>query len=431
MAPKRTSSARRRTLREPVELPLDATAQADFSAALLQWYRRHARDLPWRRDPNPYRTWVSEIMLQQTRVQAVLEHFRSFTERFPTVVALALASEEEVLSRWSGLGYYRRARMLHRAAKFLLQEHEGTLPRTAVELRKLPGIGSYTAAAIASIAFGERAAVVDGNVERVLLRVAGRPEQPDRETIDFVQRFAQALIDAPAREAASTGTPAPPPGDHNQAVMELGATVCLPRAPRCLECPVYDWCRTRGEHPTPERAAMKSERVAYALATRNTGARGGVEVLLHRRASDLSLMPGMLELPMLHASPASEPMLRLRHAIVGTNYYAEVFGIKTRQQVHRFAQPGHQTAWFDAQLLDRLPLTGFARKVLQRAGLMATAIVPLSFAVSAMEIQKQSLPPSASKQAHVRRPRRASDKRSGSAPLFEAGEAGGSKGAEI
>ena len=312
-------------------------------------------------------------MLQQTRVNAVLEHFRAFTERFPTVVALALAPEEEVLSRWTGLGYYRRARMLHRAAKFLLQEHEGTLPRTVAELRKLPGIGDYTAAAIASIAFGERAAVVDGNVERVLLRVAGRPEQPDRETLDFVQQFAQALMNAPAQEAENHGTAPPPPGDHNQAMMELGATVCLPRGPRCLECPVYDWCRTRGEHATPQRTAMKSERVSYALATRNKGV-NGIEVLLHRRAADLSLMPGMLELPMLRAAPASEPMLRLRHAIVGTNYYAEVFGMPTRQSVHRAAQPGHQTAWFETQLLDRLPLTGFARKVLQRAGLMATAV---------------------------------------------------------
>ena len=313
-------------------------------------------------------------MLQQTRVSAVLEHFRAFTERFPTLVALALAPEEDVLSRWSGLGYYRRARMLHRAAKFLLQEHEGTLPRTAIELRKLPGIGSYTAAAIASIAFGERAAVVDGNVERVLLRIAGRPEQADRATLDFVQRFAQALIDAPAREAGATGVSAPPPGDHNQAMMELGATVCLPRGPRCLECPVYDWCCTRGEHVTPARVAMRSERVAYALTTRNTGARGGVEVLLHRRGAELSVMPGMLELPVLRSAPEAEPMLRLRHAIMGTNYYAEVFGFKTRQQVQRAAQAGFQTAWFDTQLLDRLPLTGFARKVLQRAGLMAVRL---------------------------------------------------------
>lgn len=374
MAGKRISPARLGVVRAAVELPLDGRALADFAAALLVWYLRHARDLPWRREPDPYRTWVSEIMLQQTRVNAVLEHFRAFTERFPTVVALALAPEEDVLSRWSGLGYYRRARMLHRAAQFLLQEHEGTLPRTAAELRKLPGIGSYTAAAIASIAFGERVAVVDGNVERVLLRIAGRPEQPDRATLDFVQRFAQALIEAPAQEAEATGVGAPPAGDHNQAMMELGATVCLPRNPRCLECPVYDWCQTRGEHVTQARPAMKSERVAYGLTTRNTGARGGVEVLLQRRGSEQTVMPGMLELPALRSSPAAEPMLRLRHAIMGTNYYAEIFGIRNRQQLNRSAQSGGETGWFDTQLLDRLPLTGLARKTLQRAGLMAPPI---------------------------------------------------------
>ena len=409
----RTSAAQPGASRAPVELPLDAAAQAGFAAALLAWYRRHARDLPWRREPDPYRTWVSEIMLQQTRVNAVLEHFRAFTDRFPTVVALALAPEDEVLSRWSGLGYYRRARMLHRAAKFLLQEHDGTVPRTAAELRKLPGIGSYTAAAIASIAFGERAAVVDGNVERVLLRVAGRPEQPDRETLDFIQYFAQVLIDAPAREAEGNGTTAPSPGDHNQAVMELGATVCLPRAPRCLECPVYDWCRTRGEHPTPERAAMKSERVFYALATRNLGARGRVEVLLNRRAAELSLMPGMLELPPLGSAPEAEPMLRLRHAIVGTNYYAEVFGMKNRQEVQRAAQPGLRLAWFDAQLLDRLPLTGFARKVLQRAGLMAPAIT-----VPPLAANPVSAAPALSETPAPRRKRLGMD--DPSAPLFAA-----------
>lgn len=348
------------------ELPLDAVDRAEFSTALLVWYRRNARDLPWRRELNPYRTWVSEIMLQQTRVNAVLEHFYAFTESFPTLVSLALAPEEQVLARWSGLGYYRRARLLHRAAKFVMEEFGGTLPQTAVELRKLPGIGNYTSAAIASIAFGERVAVVDGNVERVLLRVAGRHEQPDRATADLVAMFAQALIDAPAAYPD-----APPPGDHNQAMMELGATVCTPRAPRCLECPVLDWCRTRGEHATPERPAMRSEQVCYALSTRNVGIRGGLQVLLHRRDSALSLMPDMLELPPLHAAPGSQPMLRLRHAIVGTNYYVEIFGLSNRREVRRRAQPGHNTAWYPAAALRSLPLTGLARKVLQRAGLMA------------------------------------------------------------
>jgi len=146
-----------------------------FRRRLMNWYRAHARELPWRGISDPYRTWVSEVMLQQTRVAAVIEHYEDFLRRFPTIVALALAKEEKVLAAWSGLGYYRRARMLHKAAKFIVEERGGVLPRTSVELRTLPGIGEYTCAAIASIAFGESIAVVDGNVERVLLRLTGRP----------------------------------------------------------------------------------------------------------------------------------------------------------------------------------------------------------------------------------------------------------------
>ena len=375
------------------DLPLDRSACAAFSRALLGWYRLHARDLPWRRDPDPYRTWVSEIMLQQTRVNAVLEHYRAFVERFPTSVSLALASEEEVLSRWSGLGYYRRARLLHRAAKFLLQEHEGTLPRTAEELRKLPGIGAYTGAAIASIAFGERIAVVDGNVERVLLRVAGRPEEANRSTADFITHFAQTLIKTPVQNDLS-GPPdeAHPPGDHNQAMMELGATVCLPRGPHCLECPVVRWCATRGEHVTPARAAMRSERVSYALVTRNTGA-GEVEVLLRRRSAELSLMAGMLELPAFDALPESEPMLRLRHAIVGTNYYAEVYATSDSREMPRGTPSNGQTEWYKAANLTRLPLTGLARKVLQRVGVMTMAGLPaLARSVAHAATGKQAEP---------------------------------------
>ena len=160
----------------------------------MLWYREHARELPWRGIGNPYHTWVSEVMLQQTRVAAVLEHYAAFLKRFPTLLALALASESEVLAVWSGLGYYRRARMLHRAAKFITQERGGVLPSTAVELRTLPGVGEYTCAAIASIAFGESIAVVDGNVERVLLRVTGRAEETTAAARTFVKRQAAALV---------------------------------------------------------------------------------------------------------------------------------------------------------------------------------------------------------------------------------------------
>ncbi len=173
---------------------LDAREVAEFRTRLMEWYRVHARTLPWRGVADPYKTWVSEIMLQQTRVAAVIEHYLHFMERFPALVALALAPEEEVLAAWSGLGYYRRARMLHKAAQFITGERGGVFPSTAVELRTLPGIGEYTSAAIASIAFGESVAAVDGNVERVLLRLTGRPEQATAAGRAFVRLVAGQLV---------------------------------------------------------------------------------------------------------------------------------------------------------------------------------------------------------------------------------------------
>lgn len=338
----------------------------------MQWYRVHARVLPWRGIRDPYRTWLSEIMLQQTRVAAVLEHYARFVERFPTMVALALASESDVLAAWSGLGYYRRARMMHRTAILLVEEHGGVLPGTALELRQLPGIGAYTSAAIASIAFGERIAVVDGNVERVLLRILGQPELRGAAAAAGVNAVAQSLL--PEQDA----------GDHNQAMMELGATICLPRSPRCDACPVYGLCQTRGEHVTTARAPMQSRKAAYALATRKVRGSVLVEVLLQERSPEESLMPGMLELPQLQIaseahdsgdSPADltlreEPVLRVRHAIVGVNYYVEVLALSRRHEVRRRALRQNGFQWVATRELMNKPLTGLTRKVLQRLRLM-------------------------------------------------------------
>src|SRR6202451_77773 len=199
-----------------------------FRRQLLAWYDRQARNLPWRETRDPYRVWLSEIMLQQTRVAAVIEHYREFLRRFPQVENRAKAREPSVLAAWSGLGYYRRARMLHAAAKQIVRE--GKFPQTSTALRDLPGIGRYTAAAIASIAFAEPVAVVDGNVERVLQRLTG-----SHLATPQIWQHAQQLLD-PSR-----------PGDFNQAMMELGATVCVPGEPRCLLCPVRKHCVTRGE----------------------------------------------------------------------------------------------------------------------------------------------------------------------------------------
>src|SRR5947209_6563728 len=281
-----------------------------FRRRLMSWYREHARELPWRGVTDPYRTWVSEVMLQQTRVAAVIEHYHDFLRRFPTIVALALATEEEVLSAWSGLGYYRRARLLHKAAKFIIEERGGVLPHTAAQLRTLPGIGEYTCAAIASIAFGESVPVLDGNVERVLLRLTGRPQDGTAATRIFLQQQAAALV--PRRRVDGRGNAA---GDHNQAMMELGATICLPRAPLCLHCPVFSMCKTRGEHLTPPTEAQRSRPAAYLLYLRKRGVI--TEVWLERRPDDVSLMPGMYELPPLpqDAVEDREPLIRLRHSI--------------------------------------------------------------------------------------------------------------------
>ncbi len=347
---------------------LSPKALQTFSHNLIAWYRQNARVLPWRAVRDPYCTWVSEIMLQQTRVGVVVEHYKRFLQRFPAILSLALASERDVLAAWSGLGYYRRARMMHKAAQVLVKDHRGTLPSTAAELRRLPGIGVYTSAAIASIAFGERVAVVDGNVERVLLRVLGQPERAGAAAAGMLNEAAQSLL------------PAKDPGDHNQAMMELGATVCLPRNPLCDICPVFKLCCTRGEHPTDARAPMQSKRVAYALCTRK--ARGGVavEVLLQRRTPDASLMPDMLELPQIdpqHLPEADaafalrdEPVLRVRHAITGTNYYVEIHGIPTPREARSRALRQTALEWVPLRALSDHPLTGLARKVLQRLQLM-------------------------------------------------------------
>jgi len=346
-----------------------------FRRKLMHWYRTAARELPWRGTRDPYRTWVSEVMLQQTRVAAVLAHYERFLRMFPTLLSLALAPEAEILAAWSGLGYYRRARMLHKAAQFLVSEHAGVIPDNAAELRMLPGVGEYTAAAIASIAFGESVAVVDGNVERVLLRITGHAEDKTATGRNFVRRQAALLVPHKRLAPHPTGE-TNAAGDHNQAMMELGATLCLPRGPLCLHCPVVDLCRTRGEHSALPRRMQKSHPAAFLVATRKRGIT--TEVLLERRDADASLMPNMLELPPLpmDAVVGREPLMRLRHAITNTNYYVEIHAEgNTRDHTLRQAVPASPDAlsWQPVPQLRSLPLTGLARKVLLRLDLLAVA----------------------------------------------------------
>lgn len=350
-----------------------ATREQILRTQLLAWYDVHARDLPWRETRDPYRVWLSEIMLQQTRVAAVISHYHEFLRRFPTVEKLARAREASVLAAWSGLGYYRRARMMRAAAKIVALTMKGKFPTTAEELRALPGIGRYTAAAIASIAFGEPVAVVDGNVERVLQRISGRTLAPK----DLWQQ-AEQLLD---RER---------PGDFNQAMMELGATVCTPRGPSCLTCPVVQLCTTRGEiMATTKAVQQKKQEIHYALQLRNR------DVFLVQRARDANLMAGMWELPELDGlavraknkqvrrfarNDESIPRRRnvidrdgndrgqpdllftVKHSITVTDYTVHVW--------RRPASDAESGKWIASRQLAKLAVTGLARKILRRSGLM-------------------------------------------------------------
>ena len=311
-----------------------------FAAQLLAWYDGNARSLPWRENRDPYRVWLSEIMLQQTRVAAVLEHYRRFLKKFPTVQRLAAARESSVLAAWSGLGYYRRARMLHAAARVLVKEHRAVFPATSAGLRDLPGIGRYTAAAIASIAFQELVAVVDGNVERVVSRLSGGPLSGDP-----AWRFAEGLLDATR------------PGDFNQAMMELGATVCLPRQPRCLLCPVAKFCATRGELPATRPAPKQRKRIVCFGLARRVGA-----IYLVQRKKTESLMAGFWELPQIRRKKAAPIAFSLRHSITVTDYMVHVVEVE-----HEIDAGGK---WIPRSRLSSLPLTGLARKILRRAEIL-------------------------------------------------------------
>jgi A/G-specific adenine glycosylase len=271
----------------PQSLPL-RFAPAAFQDALLRWYDGARRDLPWRAKPgevsDPYHVWLSEVMLQQTTVKAVVPYFENFLSKWPTVQALAAAPRDEVLAAWAGLGYYSRARNLYACAKEIAQSG---FPGTEEGLRRLPGIGAYTAAAIAAIAFGKPAAVADGNVERVLARV-------------FALETPLPAAKRAIRELAANLTPQDRPGDYAQAMMDLGATVCAPRSPSCLVCPVRAFCAAAGQGDA-ERFPLKAVRAerparrgrAFVLLRREAQ---GTSIVLRRR-EDKGLLGGMMEVP--------------------------------------------------------------------------------------------------------------------------------------
>ena len=334
----------------------DHSNSGALRAALLAWYAQHKRALPWRRDRDAYRVWISEIMLQQTRVAAVLEHYRTFLEAFPTLEALARAPEEQVLARWSGLGYYRRARMLHQAARLVVNECGGAIPRAVEELRKLPGIGRYTAAAIASIAYGEPVAVVDGNVERVLSRLDGAPRSGA-----LAWQRAQELLDG--RHAGDCDSQDCDPGDWNQAMMELGATVCTPQNPQCLACPVRPWCRAPGAATGRPRGVRRRVQMTRALIERKHC------VYLVQRPAEVAKMAGMWELPECAepvagqlAEPDANELCIVRHSITDTDYEVRVVRLGLKALGARQKKAGR---WVRREEIFELPLTGLTRKILR------------------------------------------------------------------
>ena len=349
-------------------ISLTSAEQRMVRASLLRWFAAHRRPLPLRVTCDPYRIWISEIMLQQTRVGAVLEHYAEFLRRFPDLNSLAAAGAHDVLAAWSGLGYYRRARALHRAARIIVRDHGGNLPGNAAALQSLPGIGRYTASAIASIAFHEPCAVVDGNVERVLRRLLGWRKQP----LSRIWNAAQQLL---SRRS---------PGNFNQAMMELGALVCLPVSPCCEVCPVRRQCATRGPLQRPARPPRRTAEITYGLAARDG------RVYLVRRGRRESLMPGMWELPQLpngdcagsgagngaaNGAPhlpgvgrcgsgcgSLKPDFTLHHSITVTDHTVHVW---------RVPAAGLRCGrWLPLQDAPALPLTGLARRILRRAALI-------------------------------------------------------------
>lgn len=346
---------------------------AKFHERLLTWFRKHRRDLPWRASRSPYRIWVAEVMLQQTRIAAVLQRYHRILRRFPSVASLARASEGDVLRLWSGLGYYSRARNLHRAAREIVSHHGGKFPREPAAALKLPGIGRYTTAAVLSIAYNVPLAVLDGNVARLLARlgaIRGNLRAPRRWR--ELEEMAQHLLAADA------------PGDWNQALMELGETICTPQSPRCEACPVSPWCRARKLRVTREIPARRRKpaavRVRIAAAVLRDP-RGRTLLLRDPGAHDAALFSRLWQFPAIEVArqtraelsrhvaatlrikaPSLEALPQARHGVTFRN--VTLFPFLAR--VARLPNRAH-TRIVPLDHIDRLPISSATRKIAEAA----------------------------------------------------------------
>jgi A/G-specific adenine glycosylase len=359
------SSPTRRNPESAARLPVAAVRRS-----LVAWYRRVQRDLPWRRTSDPYRILLSETMLQQTRVDTVIPYYERFLEQFPDLGSLACADEQDVLRQWAGLGYYARARNLKKAAMQIMRDHDGRVPSDPKQLLALPGIGRYTAGAVRSIAFEERAAIVDGNVRRVLSRLLAAAELAPEE----LWQLADELV------------PAKAPGEFNQALMELGATVCTPRAPDCAACPLGALCAARaaGEPERFPQPVARRPPIAVtslgAIVERNRPQR----VLLLRRPSR-GLLGGMWEIPAVSGDSVDELVRAVEAATGLTTVPGESLGTVHHQFTHRSLtlqlvrlkisrgrirrSAGDTTRFCSCEQLDELPLSRLVQKALEQATL--------------------------------------------------------------
>jgi A/G-specific adenine glycosylase len=347
-----------------------ARAGPPLRRALLDWYASHARDLPWRRTDDPYRIWVAEIMLQQTQVATVIPYYESFLERFPDVRSLAGASEDEVLAAWSGLGYYRRARSLLAGARTVAERHGGRVPDDVRALRALPGIGRYTAGAVASVAFGRPEPVLDGNVRRVLSRIFA---------VDGVA-LGPAREQATLWELAADLVAGPRPGDLNQALMELGATVCTPARPACAACPARFACRARAEGRVPELPVRRPAPPSIAASVGVAWIARDGRVLLERWCEGMPLrgkwdlpaaegVPGLATFDALARRLAGEHGLELaapraigalRHGIMRRRLVLEAW----RCRLVRGGPRGRERLrWVAADEIERTAVSGATRKI--------------------------------------------------------------------
>jgi A/G-specific adenine glycosylase len=375
---RRASSGEQGAGAPPPAAPEPGERDREIAAALGAWFDRVARDLPWRRTRDPYAIWLSEVMLQQTRVETVIPYYERFLARYPTIFALAAAEIDDVLSLWSGLGYYRRARVLHLAAREVTARHDGALPRDVSALLALPGVGAYTAGAIASIAYDQPVPLVDGNVARVLSRIDGidddiRSASGTRKLWSAAERLVRCAADSVH------------PGRFNQALMELGATVCTPRNPRCDACPVDGVCVARATGKEADLPVIAPKRDVPAVAMVAAVVRSGDRVLFVRRAEG-GLFGGLWEPPMVEARaladaralleqvgvPGDAPLRevgRVRHILTHRRLDVTVARAEVAAPWRfraKLASPYEKAAWLDPGALD-IGVSKLARKVLSAA----------------------------------------------------------------